>query len=159
MNHLEYVTALAELNSSYITPGNIPNCVVFNALAWGLAEELLEYEDASSHEEVIKEAGDVLAYATLLLLTQASIVEVAECLEIGTVLPFNPLAYFSNLKRMNREGEKFLWIEALKAWCDTFEQAEDFHSLSFEEIAQANIDKLQDRAKRNVMFQGAGNNR
>ena len=169
-DYLTYVHSLAKLNSAHITPGVMPKASVFNAFAWGFVEEIEEYAQASV-EQKINEAGDVLAYTTLLLFCVEhepedenapkpdSITEISDLLSWWSTGHFNKLDYYSNLKRVNREGTMFWWANVLLGWTDVLRDAQKVHSLTFAEIAQTNIAKLQDRAERKVLFAGSGDDR
>jgi hypothetical protein len=156
--YLDYVQSLAELNSSIVTPGIMPEPSVLNAFAWGFVEELEEYAEAKA-EQKIKEAGDVLAYTTLLLLCAAEVQDVAEVLCYWCKGGFTGLSFFSNMKRINRENQSIDWANVLCGWTDVLRNAGNLHSLTFADIAEANISKLKDRAERKVMFSGSGDDR
>lgn len=156
-----YVQELSALNLTHVQPGQMPTLTVFNALAWGLVEEREEFLRATSEERELLELGDCLAYTTLLLLCVASVEDVAELLERGTEFKYDELKFFANLKRINREMEKFDWAQALACWSSLFLALPEFkfHRFSFAEIAEANIQKLKDRYNRDVLFKGSGDKR
>ena len=161
--YLTYVTELSKLNESYVTPAIMPNFKVFNALAWGLIEEYYEYFDSGTNvENRTKEAGDVLAYITLLLLTLNCVNDVAELLDLVDQSAFNfevcLLSYCSNLKRINREGESFNWTVALALFDFVLADIKTY-GVDFKTVAETNLDKLYDRYRRDVMFSGSGDSR
>lgn len=158
--YLEYVQGLAELNAQYLTPDQMPTSEVFNALAWGLVEEMEEYLHADE-TQVLKESGDVLAYAALLLLCVATVEETADLLESAhkTNGMFSSLDFYSNLKRVNRENDWFNWTNVVRAWSFVYNHAHAVHSLTFAYISQTNLTKLRDRANRGLLFKGSGDAR
>lgn len=157
----DYVLPLLELNADHITPGQMPSPPVFNAFAWGLIEEHLEWLEAVEPEQELKESGDVLAYATLLLSCVHKPEDVANKLESVSKELFPhvlevELGLYSNLKRVNREKQTFDPSPVLSY---IYLCLEDVHSFTLEEVALENIRKLRDRKARGVMFSGSGDNR
>lgn len=162
MNTLDYVTAIAELNQYYLQPGSMPECSVFNAYAWGLLEETSEFSKVKSKDEALLEAGDVLAYTALLLLCVSPIEFVTNELEFippSYYQTFDVLEFLSNMKRINREGETFDTKQVIALWFDVLTAAYKVHSLTFEQIADANISKLKNRQTRDMLFKGRGDKR
>jgi hypothetical protein len=167
-----YVNSLAKLNEKLITPGVFPGLKVFNALSWGLIEEYYEYAAADFTENKIKEAGDTLAYITLLLLSYNSVNDTADLLHLLDLGSFSKnmslLEYCSNLKRLNREDETFNWAAAVALFKSVFDDVKTYFvkvpeigviNVSFDIIATVNIEKLTYREERSILFSGAGDNR
>lgn len=157
-----YVKGLAKLNETHVTPGQMPTIQVFNSLAWGLVEERLELALATTKDSILKEAGDVLAYATLLLLCVFDETNVVSLLTnaLDTVKPTNhALAFASNIKRHNREGQVFDWVLVMPILKSALVVAATAHKFSIADVAEANLLKLIDRADRGVMLKGSGDAR
>jgi hypothetical protein len=157
MNSINYVSKIAELNASKLSPGNLPEVNVSASFFLGFLEEILELEEALTDDDLLKEAGDVLAYFTLLYLQYLEIEETAALLD--SVLSYDLetaevelLELLSNFKRVFRENEPLVDINLWNA----LRYAIRYSGYSFTDVAAANIQKL---TRRGDIFRGRGDNR
>jgi NTP pyrophosphatase (non-canonical NTP hydrolase) len=194
MNLDDYVSNCLELNSSKLASFRNPEW--YAHLLLGLVEELLElYLKATELEDNVKsivgEAGDVLAYATLITAAHrfddapaitSLVADVASVLSPYTRLTAQPqiqqangsIVWFAEVA-MNLAGKSKRWFreraplelaevgnalnKALVFTNTTLTTKLKQGPVDFSQIAAANIQKLQDRAERNVLFSGSGDNR
>lgn len=168
---LEYVQALLKLNAGQVTLGTVHSNRLINNFCWGLLEEYEEFWAKYEENDItsdIKEAGDVLAYATLILLCFSNSVETvaanlekinASVLKTTNYPTFSRLYFTSNLKRFNREDTPIHLHLVEDCLAEVLHIIHLVHKISFKEVATTNISKLTDRKARNVMFKGSGDNR
>lgn len=159
-----YVEELYQLNKGHLD--NYTN-QTFNALVWGLVEEHEEFKQALDSSDLIvigKEAGDVLAYYTLILLCiyAKDRCEVIKQLvfviygEIHTSVDY--LSIFSNMKRFNREGEE-LNLEQFGIILSSTLCVCQHLGIYIETIAYTNNLKLKARHLKGTLLKGSGEHR
>ena len=172
MNYLEYAQSLLELQSP--TGVQKPtNFRYYAAISFGFVEELHEYIQAQENQgDVLAEAGDVLAYGMLLVMSREAsyqsfpdftrtTVNPAEVFSISETYDFEPNhlkypGYFSRkFKRYFRENANVSVLEIAAATLLVIVSS----GYTFDQVAQANINKLQSRFDRGVLMKGSGDNR
>lgn len=164
----EYIGALLKLNRSKLTDPTFDHTTFY----FGLIEEILEFTEAvinrRDRDTIVKEAGDVAAYATLLtcdimLGKENRVVDIADLFITTTdefpTLTNAALAVSGHFKRVFR-GEAAADIKIITTAFNTvMKTALDIEKAPLSEILQTNIDKLTARLQKGTMFSGAGDNR
>lgn len=186
MNFKQYVTSLIDLNYDKIQSRQ--NSGYYAAITLGLVEELLELGEAEGVEASVKESGDVIAYTTLIIVSNqlsnglhlysndimdSLVTEASDTLTYAFSNRPSPeypthlaLQVASTAKRFFREGEVitdvFVANVAAMAYENTRLNLEHRYlpqMLTVEEVLKANIDKLRKRRQDGLLFQGRGDNR
>lgn len=181
MTLYEYILQLLNLNRSRLD--SFRNHRYYASVLVGIAEEMQEFYNKarSSSPELIYEAGDVLAYVVLstaarLFDSHRSLESLAKATEqalsaklfvndptfpedVYKFLSAHVETLLGRIKRYFRENEP---IDALfLADCFFITHLVLLHTskVSFSEIAQANIEKLTNRANKGTLFVGSGDSR
>jgi hypothetical protein len=158
----EYAKELLKLNENY-------PCLLgrdesrYADLGFCLLEELAELYLAVRREDVLKEAGDVLAFFTLLLSAHGEVDNFEKLKYESGSSCFNDLAEAINhlakaIRKWFRVHEP-VNVKLLVSALNTALMIADDHNITFAEIMQTNISKLKDRAARDTLFTGSGDNR
>lgn len=171
MNYREYCEQLLELQ----TPTGVQkptNFRYYAAISFGFVEELAEFLSATSGDgDMLKEAGDVLAYCTLLIMSRelgyqsipndertitntVAIFESNDNYTLSVDINDYPGYFSGKFKRYFRENANVSVIDITAATIEIINSS----GFSFSDVAQANIDKLSSRFARGVMH-GSGDNR
>lgn len=188
LSFTDYRQQLLNLNKDYLINYKTPldytklgNAHRFADLGFCLVEELLEFSEASTardyalfdprndstsvhyYSNVVKEAGDVLAFVTLLTDALGYTEELEQFIAGKlSVYPDSPPEMAHNLSRSFRQWfRKGVPVEAnqiIQALASVLRVCDD-HSITLAEIMQVNLDKLVSRFERDTLFTGAGDNR
>jgi NTP pyrophosphatase (non-canonical NTP hydrolase) len=178
MNTREYYDAIIGLNESYLLSNDYSRLITL--FGFGLIEETTEFFlalESASEADIIKEAGDVLAYTVLLLEvvnrngttlgTEAVINRFEHAMslfDIGKAFGANEkqdvmstiLGLAGNLKRAVR-GDEHLDVKSALTPLAIVVSA--LANVSDSDIMSANIQKLVSRKQKNTLYSGRGDNR
>jgi hypothetical protein len=187
MNLLSYIKELLLLNRSRLR--YFTDCPHFAHMLFGLCEELLElhqkldrFKKAKNKtpelwHAVVLELGDVLAYTVLassairldpMMSLDEIVYDLEACLSPLFVLNKKEKANLIELalslagksKRWYREASPVSVRDFAEAFVKAFSHVRSVkEELSFEQVAEANITKLQTRSANNTLFQGQGDTR
>jgi len=171
----KYIRDLVELQNTVVIR---VDDAAYSCISHGLTEELLELHLAETQEDITKEAGDVFAYATLLLVAAEldnsihSIANDSYSSLVTAVAIYLTDAYICSVgvdtielaqdcagsfKRYFR-GEEVVSQRKIASYaCNAV--AYNCAEVPLKHILDTNISKLTDRAKRGVMDVGKGDNR
>jgi hypothetical protein len=187
MNLQTYTNSLLVLNRSRLS--GFTDCAHFAHMLFGLTEEILELQQKTeklpaSDPSILFELGDILAYTTLSVAAlrfdfmtpfPELVDEVASILGlfldegVSLAQPHSlselALEVAGKSKRWFRESARIQLSDVVLPFVGAVQhvsylrQSAALPPVSVEEIAQQNIEKLQNRAQNNNLFQGQGDNR
>ena len=169
----DYCQQLLLINQPRFTNSN--NARYLSTICFGVVEEFSEWLEK---QDDIKEVGDILAYVTLTIasiiyrspayqndLSFESLSEDTSAIVNACIANFNSesaeleitliIDFAGHIKRHFREGLDLRWSTIVSPLA--FALARSGFDLG--DVAQANINKLNDRAERNQLFSGSGDNR
>ena len=186
MNFKQYVTSLIDLNYDKIQSRH--HSEYYASINIGLVEELLELGEAEGVEANVKEAGDVIAYTTLIIVSNqlsnglhlyshdimdSLVTEASDTLSYtfgNTPSAEYPshlaLQVASTAKRYFREGEVITDVFVANVAAMAYEHARLTlehrylpEMLTVEQVLSTNIEKLRKRRQDGLLFKGRGDNR
>lgn len=159
MDTLAYIDWLLSVNQDVVKrpAHNLPT------VGFGLAEEVLELQEALETEAAVKELGDCTAYYSLLCVCLGySPQEVAKNLTNVTVALASSaelLKYLGTMKRVFRGDENVGSADVEAAAFQLLMWGYQAVAVSLPAVLAVNKQKLEDRLARTNTFHGKGDNR
>jgi len=168
----DYVERLSLLQPQLTAKSDV---CYYACISHGLTEELLELHFANTRDKKVREAGDVFAYATLLLMssaledandnTSANTIydDVAYLLTYAIEFSISNSPLFSALECASALKRYFRFELDTNDECIASYAADAvayvLPNVDIREILETNLSKLEDRAKRGLLDKGRGDDR